>query len=240
MKKTIFTEEELFHYLKCPIHYDTIYNKQFSPSTQPNMRTLLDGVKKNFYTQLMLGKVMPTSEIKRRWDKACEMNPDIITQQKCLDGLGLLMKMYRWAEDMQLRIIDQDIPYSIGIDGKNGERIDFRGHIDTVAADKENEVYLLAMDFANRYPVQSYLDMKLKFSLDSYALNTIYNKQAGIKVHHVKNNKDFYSIRKEEDYVRAKTAIANVVFAVHNKIFYPRETTFCTSCDLLHFCKAWR
>lgn len=182
---------------------------------------------------------MSTGEIKQRWDKCCENNPELITPQKCLDGLGLLMKMYRWAEKVQLRIIDQQMPYSIGIPSKDGGRIDFRGTIDTVAADTENNLYLLAMDYSKRYPEQSYLDMKLKFTLDSLALNTIYNKQVGIKIHHVKNEKDFYTMRKEDDFVRARISIANTVFAIDNDIFYPRETNFCTSCDLLHFCRAW-
>ena len=239
MAKRILTEDEFFHYLKCPIHYDTIYNKKFSPEQLPTMRSLLEKVTKYFFTNLMQGKVPTTNEIKRRWDKQCELHPDIITAQKTLDGLGLLMKMYRWAEEVELRIIDQQIPYVIGVDDLEGERFEFRGHIDTVAADKENELYLLSMDYSNRYPMQSYLDMKLKFSLDSFALNALYNKSAGIKIHYVKNHKDFYTMRKEDDYIRAKKALANVFYAIEHDIFYPRETAFCTSCDLIHFCRAW-
>lgn len=235
----VFTEEQFFHYVHCPIHYDTIYNKKFSPAKNINMNALLCRVAKSFYTRLLEGAVMPTSEIKKRWDKLCEQNQDIITPQKGLDGLGQLMKMYTWAEKVQLRIVDQDIPYSMLLHGKDGMLIDFRGHIDTIAMDKDNKLYILVLDFGNRYPQQSYIDMKMKFSLDSLAFDKVYNKIAGIKVHHVKNDKDFYSLRKKEDYARIEKAIGNVVFAVKNELFYPRETVFCTSCDLIHFCKAW-
>ena len=182
---------------------------------------------------------MPTSSIKSAWDRICEKNPDIITPQKGLDGLGQLMKMYRWAEKVQLRVVDHHIPYSIGIDTRVG-RVDFRGHINCIAADNNNEIYLLDLDFSNRLPNQIFLDTKLKYTLDSLALNKVYNKwAAGIKIHHVKNDKDFFSIRKQEDFNRLETAISNIVYSVQQDIFYPRESAFCSSCDMMDFCRAW-
>lgn len=239
MKNMQLTEKEFFDYLKCPIHYDTIHNKHFSPPGVVSLSSLLGHVAASFYTGLLNGKILSPNDLKRRWDRLCETHSDYMTQQRCLDGMGQILKMYRWAEKEELRIADRTIPYVLTINGKHGIT-DFRGSIDTVAVNKDNSFYLLTLDFGNKYPTQSFLDMKLKLSLDSYAFNTVYNRCAGIKVHNVKHDKDFFSIRGNDDYARLCTAIDNVAYCVKEKIFYPRENAFCPSCDLIHFCRAWK
>ena len=233
------TEEEFFHYIRCPIHYDTIYRRRFSPTAQITLASCLQRVERRFYASIIDLNLMTTGQIKKCWDGICEKNQDSLTPQKCIDGFGQLMKMYRWAEKEELIVIDQSVPYTIGIPAKNGRRIEFSGHIDTIAVDKKKQPYLLWMDFSNRYPLQSFLDMKLKITLDIMGMYEVYNRQVGAKIHHVKHDKDFFTFRKEEDFNRVKTSIANVVFAIENNVFYPRESTFCTSCDMLNYCRAW-
>ena len=238
MKPIVITEEQVFNYIRCPLHYDTVYNKKIVLEKEKTFYGLLKKLATKFLTLLSSGKVMTSSSLKSAWDKIYEQNQDVIPQNRMLEGLDLLMKMYRWAEKVELRVVDQKIPYSIGIDSRIG-RIDFRGHIDCVAADKDNDLYLLVLDFGNRMPNQTFLDMKVKFSLDSLALNRVYNKWAGIKVHYVKGDKDFYTVRKQEDYNRVETAISNIAYSIQQNIFYPRESVFCSSCDMSNFCRAW-
>lgn len=240
MRDDIFqlTEDEFFQYIRCPLHYDSVYRKKFSPTANTTMNTLLAKVAAAFYSRLMNGNVMTTGQLKQKWDRICEEHDDYITPQRCLDGIALIMKLYNWAADIELRIADRNVPYVVGIQGAHGTT-EFSGHIDTIAVDKDNSFYLLVTDFSNRYPNQSILDTKLKFSMDSYAFRAMYHKWAGIKVHHVKSAKDFFTSRRKEDDLRLTTSIDNVAWSIHNKIFYPRESAFCSSCDLVNFCRAW-
>lgn len=232
------TEDEFFQYIRCPLHYDSVYRKRFSPACEPTMNTLLGKAAASFYSNLMNGTVMTTGQLKQKWDRICEENADYVTPQRCLDGIALIMKLYRWAAEVELRIADRSVPYVVGIKGSHGTT-EFSGHIDTVAIDRDNSFYLLVTEFGSRYPSQSILDTKLKLSMDSYAFRTMYQKWAGIKVHHVKSNKDFFTSRRLEDDMRLFASVDGVAWSIHNGIFYPRESAFCASCDLVNFCRGW-
>lgn len=241
MENNIYTitQEELEKYSNCPIRYDIIHNKKFNIGKNPSVNELLHTVFKAFCSGLMNGKVMTTGQIKSKWDRQCEMNKDIISPQKAIEGLGQLMKMYRWAEREELKVLDMNVPYSVIVPGRNDTRIDIRGHIDLVAAHK-NEPCILFADFSNRYPDQMILDMRLKYTLQSYAFTQVYGKWAGIKIHNIKNDKDFYTTRKKDDYDRLLKSVENIAFSIENQIYYPRETAFCRNCELMAFCRAWR
>ena len=43
--------------------------------------------------------------------------------------------------------------------------------------------------------------MKLKYTLDSYAFKKLYNKDIGVKFHHVKSDRDYFTFRIEDDLI---------------------------------------
>ena len=88
----ILTEEQLFDYIACPVHYDTVHNKGFAPHDRESMARLLTKVANAFYLNLMNGKVLPTSTLKKKWDSICETHKDYVTQQRCLEGMGQLRR----------------------------------------------------------------------------------------------------------------------------------------------------
>lgn len=239
IKRNRITEEELFSYIKCPINYEITYIRKFTPKETVSMNVLLNKVFKVFCTHLMNGKIMSTNDLKIKWDRICESYPEYINPQRSLDGLGLLMKMWNWAAEVELQIIDMGLPYTIGSKFQD-KVIELDGCIGIIAKDLMQNFYLLDMDFGNKYTEQAFLDMKLKYTIDCYAFKELYNKDLHVKIHNVKNNKDFFTDRHEDDFKRMKATIANVGGSVLNKMFYPRETSFCKSCNLLNFCKMWK
>ena len=233
------TENQLFNYIKCPIHYDTTYNKKFTLPEKPTMNLLLKKIWNLFCINLVNGTVLSKAVLKNKWDIVCEKNPDIITESKCLAGLGALMKMYAWAEQEELRIADINIPYNISFN-RGRDSVNINGEIGAVAINAKNNLSLIDIDFNDRLTNQSMIDMKLKYTMDIYAMKALYNKDVGIRIHNIKHNKDWYSIRIPEDMERLKHTVLNVGYCINSKMFYPRESVFCLNCELLHYCKAWK
>lgn len=235
------TEEELFDFIRCPIRYDAIRNKRIITGQEDSMPRYLEKVAHWFFLQLMNGVVPATSKLKQKWDKLCEQHSDYITPQKNLEGVDKLMKLFRWAEDEQLVVGDTDIPYEYAIKDERGV-VSFRGEIGTVAQalKRSPKPFLLYLDFGNKYPDQAMLDMKLKYTLDSYAIAELSNKCLGIKIHHVKSGNDFYTMRQAQDYERMKKVVANVARSIQQKLYYPRENVMCANCDMENFCRIWK
>lgn len=232
------SEEQFFDYISCPVSYDVIHNRKIMDKPKASYNKLLRKVWEKFSTQLMDGKVMTIAQIKHDWDVCCEQYPDIISPAKSLEGLGLLMKMYNWAESEKLMIADKNVGYKLLFENGN-DSVEITGSTGILAMNNKNVMYLLDMDFTAKYPEQSIIDAKLKYSLDIYAIQRLYNKKVGVKVHHVKNDKDFYSMRSREDFQRLETAIMGVGLSIGHGLYYPRENAFCRSCTMLHLCKAW-
>lgn len=238
MKCIKLTENQLYDYMKCPIHYDSIHNKKFSPPSMDSMSQFLGRIWNVFCSNLLVGTVLSTSQLKQRWDQICEANQDVISDRKSLEGLNLLMKMYRWAERTRLTLRDYQIPYQLTFKYDDITVI-VTGNISNLVMDKSNTYYIVDADFSNKIPDQSYLDMKLKYTLQLYAMHKVYKTQAGVNIHNIKNDKDFYTMRAREDFKRLESTVHAVAVSISNNLYYPRESPFCMSCDLLHFCRAW-
>lgn len=234
------TEEQLFDYMNCPLRYDARYRLKAVTKNHPSMNTLLNRVANSFLLALMNGVVLPTSQLKKKWDKICEENRDIISQKKCIEGISDLIKMFQWAEDKQLRVSDVQIPYSYLSSDKN---IIVSGIVRGAAIPMEKGKYeLLELDFSSKYPDQAMLDMRLKTTLDWFACQRIYrnNELAGVHVHHVKSNRDWFTYRGADEKARLDASVLGIVTGVQQKIFYPRESAFCSSCDMKNYCRMWR
>lgn len=227
------TEVEFFDYIKCPVFYDAVHKKQLPFVFQPTMNELLNRVALRFFLNLMDGKIMKMSQIKKAWDTICDEN-QFITEKKCLEGISLLSKMYLWAENEQLRILDVHTPYVLKFEG-----IEFSGEIETIAINNKDNPELLHLDFSQKYPDQSMMDMKLKHTFDSLAFKNSYKQDIGVRIHNVKNGKDFFTYRSSLDFKRGIDSIKSVYNAIKNNIYYPRENAFCASCEMKVFCRQW-
>lgn len=229
-------EEQLFKYMKCPIIYDAFFNKNIFINKDNTLTNLIDRISKSFYLNLMNGKILSADILKRKWDVVCKDNN--LNEHNCLEGLGLIVKLFRWASCEQLLIQDIDIPYNFFVKC-NKKIISFKGEISTIALDSNNNPYLLITDFSSKLPNQSVLDIKTKYTLDCYAYHKMYNKTLNIKVHHVKTDKDYYTTRGIDDFLRLENTIKNVAISINNNLYFPRESVFCSNCNFSNLCKVW-
>jgi len=232
------TERQIYNYIACPVKYETIYDKQLATDEYDSMPQLLKHVAMAFYTNLMNGRVLTTDELKRKWDKECEAHSDFVTAKKCIAGMGKLIQLWKWASNEQLVICDVKVPIAHIFKGRDGKPIDVRGSIPVIAA-KNGKPYILVTDFGDHYPDQTKIDMNLRYTLQSYITLQERGEAMGIRIHNVKNDKDFFTYRMVSDYERLKSTIANVACGIQNKIYYPRESPLCTICSMKEYCRGW-
>lgn len=107
-------EVQLLDFLKCPIIYDSVNNKKMLiHKNNIALNNLLNRVSNNFYLNLINGKVLSLDTIKNKWDNLC-LNYNLSSQQ-CLEGVSLLIKLFRWASNERLIIADINSPYEYSI-----------------------------------------------------------------------------------------------------------------------------
>lgn len=236
----VLSEQQIFDYIKCPLRYDSVYNHKMATKNHPSLPELIKRVERAFFVNLMNGKVLSSSEIKRKWDRVCESNQEFVNAQKCLDGIDALMKMYRWAASKQIRIADIAMPYIVSVRDDN-DVYEIKGETGAIGLMKDrNRLEIIDIDYSNRALDQFLIDMKLKYSLDLLAAQQLGQDISGVHIHHVKSDKDFFTVRSDEDMIRVREAIKNIGRCIKHHLFYPRETLICASCDMKFYCRAWR
>ena len=228
------TEQQLFDYIHCPALFEMKYIRKIPLEESLSTPKLLNKVAKYFYLNLLNGKICTTSELKKKWDSICAKHEEQINPKKVMEGMSLIMKLYNWASDEQAVVLDIDSPYIIRV----GD-VELVGNMGTILAAPNNKYELLITDFSSRLPDQSLIDIKLKYTLEAYAFQKVYNKFIdGVRVHSVKYNKDFYTSRTDGDFKRLETAIRNVGKSIQDGLFYPREG-MCSTCPAKGYCKYW-
>lgn len=193
----------------------------------------------------MNGNVMTVGTLKKKWDMLCSKYEDMFSPAKTVEGFGLLMKMYQWAQTEQICVSAMSVPlmYSIN-DGDS--KIIIRGETSGALCPKpnnKNKFELLKLDFSSKLPDQAILNTKIKFTLDWFSLQKQMpdgTELSGIRIRSVKYAKDFYTTRGEEDFKRMKESFKSIAKCIDNKLYYPRETVMCSSCDIKLYCAAWR
>lgn len=228
------TEQEMLDYIYCPTYYDIKYNSKIDLKEQPTLKILLNKIAKYFYFHMLNGKICTMNELKTKWDQICSKHADVIDQKKNLEGIGLIHKMLLWASREHITILDIETKYAI-----NTQTVELTGNLPAITSPREGQYEILITDFSNRLQEPSMLNMNLKYTLSSYGFKCAYNQDPlGIKIHNIKNNKDIKTIRKDNDYLRLRSAIESVGYGIKNNVFYPRELN-CHKCAAYDYCRYW-
>lgn len=229
------TENQMFDYIACPAYYDMKYNKKINVQKEPTMQRLLDNVTRHFYSNLLNKKICSMDELKRKWDSVCSKNEEYINSKRNLEGMNYIINFARWAANNKVVLVDFESDYTVTVDD-----IKVHGSIGPVAALPGKKCELIVSRFSNREPDQYDLDKKLKYTLDCYAFREAYQHDIdAIRLVHFKNGKEFTSLRNQNDYDRLESTIKGVANGIRSEAFYPRESSFCSSCVMKHFCKFW-
>ena len=232
------SEIDILEYIHCPIQY-SLYKNKVVPKKILTYKDLLQSITKLFLVKLMDGAVLDLSSIKKEWDKICHKHSSIMDNNKVVDGLSKLILMYKWAENIKLRILDLGFPFCFFIRNRQEENVAVTGNIPTIALNKSNVPELLIIDYSNRHIEQSRLDIDLKYTLYCLAYKRKTGQDLGIHLHNVHYNSDRYSYRNKYDYQRLVKIIQNVCYSIDENIYYPKESVMCASCPTAGACKLW-
>lgn len=227
------TEQQLFDYIDCPAKYHIKYNMKIDIQEEVSLPILLKKVSNYFYLNLMNGILPTINQIKKKWDTICEQYQ--LDNKKVLTGWGYILKLIQWAEEQKICVADVSARYMIAL-GK----VQLIGNIETILVTPQKKVELLTTNFSEHAPNQIMVDMKLKYSLDALGFKQLYDRSPDIqKIFSVKFGETLFTNRTEPDITRVTDTILNVSKCIENNLYYPRESTFCKSCNAKQYCKYW-
>ena len=229
------TERQLFEYIYCPAKYHIKYIMNIDIAEPISMQKLLNTMSRYFFLNLFNGKVPTYDELRKKWDSLCELHSGYMDNKKVLSGWGQIIKFAQWAEREKLIVGDVETKYMFMVDN-----IQFSGNIETTLVKPTKEIELLTTSFSDRNLDREEIDMKLKHTMDYVGFKGLYGTAPnGIKIHSVKYDQDLFTNRTEPDIIRLKDTIKNVSKSIEDRIFYPRESSFCISCTARQYCKYW-
>lgn len=231
------TEQQLFDYMYCPIKYYLKYKAKIVVQEEVTINKLLTQITKYFYNSVANGKLPTLKQMQSKLDSLCEANKDIVTPKKSIEMWGQVYNFYNWACDNKIAVIDTDTKYAITL----GEHI-VEGTMSPIAYTPAGKFELLIINFSSRMPDQIEIDTKTKYTLDTMAFNKA-NKDMQIdatRIHLLRQNRDLYTTRNNNDYERLKSTVNNVAKSIQNELYYPKETHMCTSCNYRNYCRAWK
>lgn len=232
----IITENQLFDYIYCPVKYHMKYVANIETAEEVSVPKLLKQVTTAFYTQLLNGKVMSLESLKKRWDKICEQHKGYIDSKKAIYGWTQLINFLKWAEREQIIVADVNAFFLITTPEGN----QLQGNAETVLVTPQKHIEILDTNFSEKLPDQIDIDMKLKYALNIEGFNTIYGRYPEAqKIHFVKHDTTFTTIRNEMDIKRLHATIDSICTGIEQEVFYPRESIMCKTCSCKEYCKYW-
>ena len=237
MTRYKYTSENLKDYLTCPIYYSLKRNIQMQE--KPSLKKMMERAAKHFYTNLFNGNVISEHSLKKHWDKLCVGNIDIMDPKKCIQGMDFLIKMYRWAERNQIRIVDINTGYTLIFQEKD-TIIELSGKMEAILFLPNKRFELLITDFSNSLPEQASLDMSLQITMAWFGFEKLYPnyKLSGARIYHTKHDREYFTTRNKYDLERLKRIVFNFHNNIMNDTWLPRESPLCVkTCEAIDMCR---
>lgn len=228
------TEQQLFDYIRCPALYDMKHEKELPIKEQESFQDLLRKAAEYIYFRVSLGEVPTMKEIKRKWDSICEPYAEVLGAKKVMEGMSLLQQLFNWCRENELIVIETKTKYAIYLDG-----FEINGNIGTVIS-RNGKLELLITSFSNQLPDAILNDLKLKYTIDCYAYEQMYNDSIqAIRIVSVKHNKEFITMRRTTDYERLKASVRAIGKSIEQKLYHVTDSHLCKTCPASSLCKYW-
>lgn len=234
----LISEKDLLNYIKCPLYYKLEASGQNLKRETYN--TFLHDVANKYIKRVgatkLLGNFNHENYIKKHWDKVCLENQHIITPKQCIQGWGYLYKLYEFIDTSGVEVLEPEISYVIE---PEGSKYGLTGTLDPII--KKGDFYTtLVMSFSDKLPESYVMDMDLKHTIDSYALNQfIPNIQHCITYHSFKNGLEKDTLRFSQHYKRLERILETVGKSIEQNLIYPRTSYSCSTCSFRGICDQW-
>lgn len=227
-------EQDLFEYLKCPIRYRIAKNNGDTEIKKSPMK-LASLALNQWLAAKSCGMKADANVLKSKWDRLAEKHKYELQPKKVLEMWGLLYSTYRYITNFNIEFSDINKPYVIEVPGT---KIRLSGVLSPII-DKGSYYELLIVSFDKVLPDRVEADMKLKYTIDAYAIREIYNKDVVITFFSPAQGKTITTLRSPNDFKRLENILKNVGKAINEDIIYPSESYLCKTCSVRDLCKSW-
>lgn len=229
----VISEIDFLNYMYCPLK---MVLSKTAITDRATYNSLLHDTYNSYIKRVTaLDKQHNVNTLKHKWDKVCESNQNIISTKRVVEGWGLLFGAYQYLTASDIKFEGVNMSYRIEAPGSG---VTLCGVLDPFI-DRGNMFEVLVMSFSNKMPDRQFADMKMKHTIDAYALKQLFGKDTVFKYHSAYLNQDLYTFRKDKDFKRLETSITNVGKSIEQNLIYPRESHACSTCLCKGLCRAW-
>lgn len=230
------TTEQLVDYITCPNLFFLQYVNGIRAKTHVSVKSILLKARDKLLYQILDGKYPDGNKYINGFVKECQDNHFLSTNRAVLQGMRKLNIFHSWCVKNELLLADLgtefELPFpkdSAILKGTFGIIRYYNKHLE-----------LLVVDFTDRDPDQALLDISLRYTLQSYAIQRLVPKYdlSGVRVLVVRQDriKEFQTFRTQLDYERLEDTVSMVIKAIRNEVYYPRETFECARCPVKLYC----
>ena len=230
------TTEQLENYIKCPNRFFLQHVSGIKPKTHISVKSILLTARDKLLYRILDGKYPDCGKFINEFVKECQEHNFLSTNRAVMHGMRKLTVLHQWCVRNQLLLADMGTEFELPFPKDNAI---LKGNFGIIRY-YNKKLELLGIDFTDRDPDQNLLDISLRYTLQSYAIRRLVPKYelSCVRVLAVRQDrlKEFQTFRSPLDYERLEDTVSNVIKAVRNEVYYPRETFECTQCPVKIYC----
>lgn len=232
------SEKDFLNYIRCPLYYQ-IESKGHSLK-RDTYNSLIHDVANEYINRVgaipLLGDFNHEKYIKKKWDNVCLMNQHIITPKQTIQGWGCLYRLVELLTNPNITVLDTEMTYKIE---SASCKHSLQGYLDPII--KQGDFYqTLIISFSDKLPESYVMDMNLKHTIDSYALNELIpGVQHVTTYYNLKTGQEKDTLRFSSHHKRLLSILDTVGTCIEQELIYPRNSYSCSTCNLRGICDRW-
>ena len=230
------TADQFVDYVTCPNLFYLKYVNGIKPKTHISVKSILLSARDKLLYRILDGKFLDGSKYINDFVSECQKNNFLSTNRGVLQGMRKLNIFHSWCVKNELLLADMGTEFELPFPKENAI---LKGTFGIIRYHNKH-LELLGVDFTDRDPDQALLDISLRYTLQSYAVQRLVPKYelSGVRILVVRQDriKEFQTFRTPLDYERLEDTVSMVIKAIRNRIYYPRETFECARCPVKIYC----
>lgn len=232
------SERDLLNYIKCPLYYQIEATGQNLKRDTYN--SLIHDVANEYINRVgaipLLGDFNHEKYLKKKWDNVCLTNQHLITPKQTIQGWGCLYRLIELLTNPYITVLDTEMTYKIE---PIGSKHSLQGHLDPII--KQGDFYTtLVISFSDKLPESYVMDMNLKHTIDSYALNQLIPGIQHVTTYYsLKSGQEKDTLRFDSHHKRLESILNTVGDCIEQQLIYPRNSYSCSTCNLRGLCDRW-
>lgn len=162
-----------------------------------------------------------------------------VSDPEMISGMEMIHNFYHFNKD------NPGLPVGVGLDFRVPifDNVIVTGKFELVREildQNDGKRYIEIVDFKTGSESIDPFSIKNDFNLTltSFAFRNLFQnaEEDRLKYHYLKSGYDVITYRGENDFNRMKATIKGVAVGIENKLFYPRQTPMCRSCEFKDIC----